>query len=58
MNEIDAVVTKINSEPRQKYGFWLVDVEYNYQGKFSTDTFIFNTEKDALEFAPGFEFTC
>lgn len=48
MNLVDAVVTKVLSEPYLLYNkYWFVDVEHNCYGQVSETNIMCSTEEDA-----------
>ena len=56
MNLLDAVVTKVLSEPYYKYNRWFVTVEYDCWGSLSVSDLMFNTEDEAKAVIIGYKF--
>lgn len=57
MNSIDAVVTKVLSEPYLLYNnYWFVDVEYNSYGVISKKGVMCSTEEVAKAIKVGHTF--
>ena len=57
MNLIDAVVTKVLSEPYLLYNnYWFVDVEYNSYGVISKTNIMCSTEESAKAIKVGHTF--
>ena len=57
MNLVDAVVTKVLSEPYLLYNkYWFVDVEYNGYGVISKTNIMCSTEEAAKAIKVGYTF--
>ena len=56
MNTLDAVVTKITSEPYEMYDKWWVDVEYDCWGAISKTKLMFYSKESALSVKVGYKF--
>ena len=56
MNLLDAVVTKILSEPEFKYYKWFVDVEYECYGVIDDTSLMFETKEEANGVKIGHKF--
>lgn len=58
MNLVDGFVTKVLSEPYEKYGKWWLDVEYVSWGNPGEYTLMFDKKGDALNVEKGYKFLC
>lgn len=47
MNLLDCVVTKVLSEPYEKYDKWWVSVEYDCYGVITESVIMFKTKEEA-----------
>ena len=57
MNLVDAVVTKVLSEPYLLYNkYWFVDVEYHSYGQVSETNIMCSTEEIAKAIKAGYTF--
>ena len=56
MNLLDAIVTKILSEPEFKYYKWFIDVEYECYGVKDDTSLMFNSEEEARGVKIGYKF--
>lgn len=56
MNQVDCYVTKILSEPFEKYGRWWVKVEYESWGRPGTTELMFDSAAEAKAVAEGLQF--
>lgn len=56
MNLLDHAVTKILSEPYDKYNKWWVRVEYECYGNKGESSIMFNSKEQAEEVKVGYVF--
>jgi len=56
MNLLDAVVTKVKSEPFFDYEYWWVKVDYDCWSVKSETQLMFKTLEEAMEIKVGYKF--